>query len=103
MRPKPRRASPTTRPGSSGRSTSAVTARTFAPVARSSAAVRSNDSAFRPHKVTRQPSAARPIAMAFPIPRLEPVTIATLSIRPRSTLLPSTDRTESLRNLLCHV
>jgi len=52
-------------------------------VAISAAASRKRPS-VRAHSVTRHPSAASAFALARPSPRLDPVTIATLSFSPRS-------------------
>src|SRR5262245_29125075 len=72
----------------SGRLTSAVTARTPAPSpAASDTAFSASRSAASPRaqRHTRHPSAASDLALANPSPRLEPVTIAILSLSPRST------------------
>src|SRR5579864_4119201 len=67
--------------------TSATTASTVLPAARSSAAVSSSVAWVRPFSTTRAPSAASALAAALPKPRLEPVTIATLPFNPRSMLV----------------
>src|SRR2546425_1734664 len=67
--------------------TSAVIARTSAPVlARTSSAAVLTSASVRAHMATRAPSAAKPIEHALPIPLLAAVTSATLPLSPRSML-----------------
>src|SRR6185312_11899193 len=54
------------------------------PRARASATAASRSAAVRAHITTRTPSAARPSAIARPIPRLAPVTSATFPAIPSS-------------------
>src|SRR5512144_677063 len=83
--PKARLASATTREMSAARLASAVKARTSAPVrCLTSAAASLRAASPRAHMTTRAPSAARPSALALPIPLLAATTSAVLPLLPRS-------------------
>ena len=90
-RPKRATVSVTSRSMSFACETSATMPSASTPRSRSSASVWRNASSPRAQMATRQPSPAKARAIERPMPRLPPVTIATLSRRPRS-MLP----------LLCH-
>src|SRR6516165_8991362 len=81
-----------------------MSAATSAPVARKAFSVSRSCSAERADSITRQPSAANALAVANPMPRLEPVTRATLPLSLRS-MTPSAsvylDRTQRIGVLTC--
>ncbi|MSQ42421.1 MAG: hypothetical protein EXR65_05235 [Dehalococcoidia bacterium] len=69
--------------------TSPATATTAAPPARSAAAAAASASCPRAQIVRRAPSAAKPAAIAWPSPRLAPVTITDRPASPSSIARPS--------------
>src|SRR6185503_10905951 len=83
--PKARLASATTLAMSAGRLASAASARTSAPVfCLTSPAASLSAASPRAHITTRAPSAARPSALALPMPLLAATTSAVLPLMPRS-------------------
>ena len=79
-------AASTTAIAPSGVVTSCAMASTSVPPLANSAAASASVSAPRAQMQSRAPSAAKATAMRLPIPRLAPVTKATLSLSPRSKL-----------------
>src|SRR5580704_6577907 len=85
--PKATTAAWTSPAASSGLLTSAAQAATFTVLARNDACASANCLAERAESINRQPSAANALAVARPIPRLEPVIRATLPVSLRSIAL----------------
>ncbi len=101
IRPKCSKVDCTTRSISCATVRSATTASVSVPPLHNTPAVSS--SALRPRATIerRHPSAAKAKAIAFPTPRLAPVTIATLPFRPRSIIPPA--GSQSLEMRACNV